>query len=197
MASTAITDSLSDFSQLRPGQWARQLSDGVRAVLVLEHWVGGEFTLVPGICCAWVPLMRGTRLGFGWPRTLKQTRMHLWVDHFVPDAPSSVAITRLRGERKISRSAREAAVTTSRCAENWWASLAEPEGVLEEARRQSSNRFDLHNPPAALVEAFTLARLGETAEASAKLDAVIAAARLGDDDHGRVRDALADVRHRF
>jgi hypothetical protein len=90
---------------------------------------------------------------------MKQTTMHLWVDHFTLDAEPCQWISTLDGEKDLRRQAHKAVQQVMDRAPAWWRSVATPEGVLSEARRQGRNHVDVHFPRARTVAAFTLARL--------------------------------------
>jgi hypothetical protein len=165
-----IAPLVADFEPVRPGVWVRPLSAEVRAMLTLQPWKGATFSLNYGVCCSWVPYRSGSGNRYAWPGTAKQSQPHLWVDHFTAGAPRQEYISHLEGEAQLRRTARVAMSVAAERAPRWWEGVCGPEGVLVEARRQASNQMDLHWPSASFVEAFTLARLGQLAEAQERLD---------------------------
>lgn len=109
-----------------------------------------------------------SRLG-RFPRTLKQTTRHLWVDHFTAQAPARQWVSTLHGARTSERQAATLVRQVTDRAPAWWRSVESIDGVLTEARRQARNEFDIHFPQARVVAAFTLARTGELDAARAEL----------------------------
>lgn len=150
--------------------WARELRDGIRAVIDVQAIKGAQFDVTYGICCDWVPFRSAGR--YRWHRTLKQTRLDLWVDHFTLDAEPRQWIGASGGEAQLRRQARRAMRQVADRAPTWWATVSDPAGVLSEARRQAANRYDIHLPRARFVVAFTLARLGDLPGARSELAAV-------------------------
>lgn len=197
LAHDTVTELVGGFEVLRLGAWVSPVSEGVRAVLSLDAWKGGQFTLTPGIACAWVPLMWKQGDVFDWPRTARQTRRHLWLDHFVPDAPEVIEISRLTGEAELVRSAAQAAAHVSGVVDRWCRPLSEPESVLLEAQRQAANPHDVHDPRAQFVEAFTIAHLGDQEEGKRRLDPLIADERFDTDTADHLRAALTQTRSSF
>ena len=197
VAGDTISPLLADFVAVRPGEWVLRLSDGVRAVLTLAAWKGGQFSLVPGVCCSWVPLMWNKGDVYDWPRTIKQTLRQLWLDHFVEGAPNGVVISRLAGEAELVRSAAQAVAEATHAADPWWSSLHETEGVLREAVRQAASPHDTHFPCAEFVEAFTLAQLGEVEEGEQRLESLIGEGRVEADSVEYLRTALRQKRLSF
>ena len=156
----------------------------MRAVVQINPLKGAQYDLTYGVCCAWVP-KSGTSSWLGrFPRTLKQTTLNMWVDHFTANAllangwQRSTARGRSNTKRRYSRG-RSWSVHSW-----WWRSVDSWDGALAEARRQALNRFDLHFPRARVVAAFTLARIGD-------VDA--ARAELSDDDDEDLQSLLTVV----
>ena len=169
---------------VRAGAWARSLTDEVRAVVQITPLKAAQYDLTYGVCCAWVP-KSGTSSRFGhFPRTLKQTTLHLWVDHFTADALPRQRVSTLDDERTVERQTAILARQVMDRAPAWWRSVDSPDGVLAEARRQALNEFDLHVPRARVVAAFTLARMGEVEAARFE---------LGEDDDDDLQSLLAKV----
>ena len=180
-----------DFTPVRPGVWARALSDEVQAMLSLDAWKGARLSIGYGVSCSWIPMRAGERDPYHWPAARRQMRKHLFVDHFTIDVPRPRYLSRLRGDG-AARGAADAAVGDAvRRAEQWWATVATPGGVLFEARRQAANRYDIHRPRAEFVAAFTLARLHRLDEARDAFEALA----LGHDEGPEVaRRLAADLR---
>ena len=103
---------VSDMHKVRNGEWARLISDEIRAVVRLSPLKGAQYDIVYGVCCTWVPLSAGRSAGYAWPRTMRQTRPHLWVDHFVRDAEPRQWICTSEGEWVLRR---QAQLACSRC----------------------------------------------------------------------------------
>jgi hypothetical protein len=160
---------VAEFQHVRGLMWARELNDGIRAVVDVQAIKGAQFDASYGICCEWVPFQRGQ--GYRWHRTLKQTRLDLWVDHFTLDAEPRQWIATSGGEAMLRRQARRAMQQVAERAPTWWDTVSDPAGVLSEARRQAANTYDIHRPRARFVVAFTLARLGDLAAAREELAA--------------------------
>ena len=161
-----------DMQAVRDDVWVRPLSDEIRAVVQIDALKGAQYDINYGICGAWVPVSSTSRSRISrFPRTMKQTTMHLWVDHFTLDAEPRQWISTLDGEKALRRQAHKAVQQVMVRAPAWWRSVATPEGVLAEARRQGRNHVDIHYPRARTVAAFTLARLGDLAQARSELSA--------------------------
>jgi hypothetical protein len=143
------------------------LSDGIRAVVDVQAVKGGQFDIRYGVCCDWVPHRQGET--FRWHRTLKQTRLDLWVDHFTADAEPQQWISSLEGEKQLGRQAAKAVRQVAQSAAAWWDATADETGVLSEAYRQAANAFDIHDPRARFVVAFTHAQLGDLRAAQREL----------------------------
>lgn len=171
-------------SAIRPGQWWRPLTAEITALLSVTALKGAAFDVTYAVCCAWVPVAAGRAL---WPRTPAQASRHLWVDHFTLDAPERAWVTTTDGERALRRSAERAAAHARATAPSWWAMVATPAGVLAEAERQAGIGVDVHDPPARLVAAYTLARLGRGDAARAALEAA------APEDLDKHRAMLAEV----
>jgi hypothetical protein len=110
---------------------------------------------------------------------MRQSVKHLWVDHFTADTPRPHYISHLHGRDQLRRDAHEAVAEAERKARLWWKSVATPEGVVVEARRQAMNEYDIHWPKARLVAAFTLARLGDLSAARQELQVILDSMRDG------------------
>jgi hypothetical protein len=163
----ALQPVVADFEHVRGLRWAKPLSPGIRAVVDVRSLKGAQFDITYGVCCDWVPHRQGDT--YRWHRTLKQTRLDLWVDHFTVDAEPRQWISTLDGERKLQRQAAKAVRQVAKQAVAWWATVGSETGVLAEAYRQASNAFELHDPSARFVAAFTHARLGDLAAAQREL----------------------------
>ena len=163
----ALQPVVADFEHVRGLLWAKRLSVGVRAVLDVHAVKGGQFDITYGVCCDWVPHRHGDT--YRWHRTLKQTRLDLWVDHFTVDAEPRQWISRLDGERQLRRQAAKAVRQVAKSAVAWWDAVGCETGVLSEAYRQASNAFEVHDPAARFVVAFTHARLGDLPAAQREL----------------------------
>ncbi len=162
---------VSDMYKLPKNTWVRPITDEMRAVVQLCALKGAQYDIVYGVCCTWVPVATG-RTAYTWPRTMRQTTRHLWVDHFTVDAEQRQWISTSEGEWVLRRQAQLALQQVLERAPDWWDSVSTVEGVLAEAQRQASNTFDIHSPSARLVTAFTLARLGDLPAAHAELGTV-------------------------
>ena len=160
-----------DMEVVRDGVWARSLTNEIRAVIRVEPLKGAQYNLTYGICCAWVPTSAGSNQFGRFPRTLKQTTLHLWVDHFTLDAQPRQWVSTLYGEGITERQAVTLGQQVTERAPAWWRSVDSPDGVLTEARRQARNRHDIHFPRARVVAAFTWARLNDMQAARAELNA--------------------------
>ncbi|MEU0095111.1 hypothetical protein [Kribbella sp. NPDC006257] len=163
----ALQPVVADFEHVRGLRWAKPLSPGIRAVVDVRSLKGAQFDITYGVCCDWVPHRQGDT--YRWHRTLKQTRLDLWVDHFTVDAEPRQWISTLDGERKLQRQAAKAVRQVAKQAVAWWATVGSETGVLSEAYRQASNAFELHEPAARFVAAFTQARLGDLPAAQREL----------------------------
>jgi hypothetical protein len=149
--------------------WTRPITKEIREVVQLKVLKGAQYDIDYGVCCTWVPVSTGGNRVGSWPRTLKQTRLHLWVDHFTQDADPRQWISTSDGEQALRHQSQQAGRHVMERAPAWWQTVATPEGVLAEAQRQGSNRFDIHVPRARLIAAFTLARLGDLSAARTEL----------------------------
>ncbi|GAB3948287.1 hypothetical protein GCM10029976_079140 [Kribbella albertanoniae] len=147
--------------------WATWLSDGIRAVIDVQALKGQQFDILYGVCCDWVPHRLGDT--YRWHRTLKQTRRDLWVDHFTVDAGPRQWISSTEGEKQLRRQAEKAVRQVAKSAAVWWHAARTEAGVLSEACRQAENAFDIHEPRARFVAAFTHARLGDLVAAQREL----------------------------
>jgi hypothetical protein len=166
----ALQPLVADMQVVREGVWARPLAEEIRAVVEVVALKGAQYDISYGVCCTWVPVSGRSRSRFsGFPRTLKQTTLHLWVDHFTKDAPPRQWISTSDAEKTVRRQAHKTVQQVMDRAPAWWRSVATPEGVLAEARRQDRAGFDTHFPRARQVAAFTLARLGDVTSAQADL----------------------------
>jgi hypothetical protein len=163
----ALQPVIADFEHVRGLLWAKRLSAGVRAVLDVRKIKGGRLDITYGVCCDWVPHRQGDT--YRWHRTLKQTRLDLWVDHFTLDAEPRQWISSLEGERQLRREAATAVRQVARSAAAWWDATGDEAGVLTEAYRQAANEFDIHGPRARCVVAFTHARMGDLPAAQREL----------------------------
>jgi hypothetical protein len=181
---------VAEFQHVRGLMWARELNDGIRAVVDVQAIKGAQFDASYGICCEWVPFQRGQ--GYRWHRTLKQTRLDLWVDHFTLDAEPRQWIATSGGEAMLRRQARRAMQQVAERAPTWWDTVSDPAGVLSEARRQAANRYDIHCPRARLVVAFTLARLGDLAAAREEL--AVDSDQASDELHAKLEELAARSR---
>jgi hypothetical protein len=172
-AETAITEVIEplvrSMDAVRPGMWATSLSDEHRALLRIQPYKGGVFELEYGISCSWIPHLEGNR--WRWHRTLRQSRLDLWVSHFTVDAPPCHHISHLHGLDYLRRQAEQALEAVAPLARHWWESVTEIPGVLAEARRQENSvgAGSIHWPRPGLVTAFTLCRLGDLATAERHL----------------------------
>jgi hypothetical protein len=155
------------FERIRGLMWAKQLSPGIRAVIEVRAVKGGQFDITYGVCCDWVPHRRGD--SYRWHRTLKQTRLDLWVDHSMLGAEPRQWISTLGGEELLRRQAGNAVRQVAMRAEAWWEATANEAGVLSEAYRQAANKFDIHDPRARFVVGFTHARFGDLRAAKREL----------------------------
>ena len=145
---------------VKPGVWARPLSDEHRAMLSVQVYKGGNLELEYGVSCGWVPHLEGKR--WRWHKTLKQSRRDLWVDHFTLDAPPSHSISQLHGLEHLRQQAEIARDAVAPLARRWWDSVATVQGVLTEALRQEPARGGVvHWRHPGLVAAFSMACLGE------------------------------------
>lgn len=167
----ALQPVVADFEHVRGLRWAKPLSPGIRAVVDVWSIKGGQFDITYGVCCDWVPHRQGDT--YRWHRTLKQTRLDLWVDHFTVDAEPRQWISTLDGERQLQRQAAKAVRQTAKQAVAWWTTVGSETGVLAEAYRQASNAFEIHDPGARFVAAFTHARLGDLSAAQRELALVV------------------------
>src|SRR5262245_31612314 len=113
--------------------WARPINDEIRAVVQLSALKGAQYDIVYGVCCTWVPVAAGRKPRYAWPRTLRQTRLHLWVDHFTVDAEQRQWISTSEGEWVLRRQAQMALQQALERAPGWWDNVSTPEGVLLEA----------------------------------------------------------------
>jgi hypothetical protein len=165
LVTEAIAPLVDDFTRVRPGVWARALSDEIQTMLTLDAWKGAALSVGYGISCSWIPMRAGDRDPYHWPATRRQMRKHLFVDHFTVDEPKPQYVSHLRGERALRDAADAAVREAADRAERWWATVESPNGVLLESRRQAANPYDVHHPRAQLVVAFTLARLDQLDEA--------------------------------
>lgn len=165
LVTEAMAPLVEDFRRLRPAVWARALSDDIQAVLTLDALKGADLSIGYGISCSWIPMRAGDRDPYHWPTAPRQIRKHLFVDHFTLDEPKPRYVSRLNGEGALRRAAEVAVRDGARRAERWWATVDSPHGILTEARRQATNRYDIHRPRAQFVVAFTLAHLGQLDEA--------------------------------
>jgi hypothetical protein len=163
---------VADFEHVRGLLWAKPLSAGIRAVVDVRPLKGGQFDITYGVCCDWVPHRQGDT--YRWHRTLKQTRLDLWVDHFTADAEPRQWISSLGGERQLRRQAAKAVRQVGKSAVAWWDAVGCETGVLSEAYRQASNAFEVHDPGARFVLAFTHARLGDLSAAQRELALALA-----------------------
>jgi hypothetical protein len=163
----ALQPVVADFEHVRGLLWAKRWSAGIRAVVDVRPLKGGQFDITYGVCCDWVPHRQGDT--YRWHRTLKQTRLDLWVDHFTVDAEPRQWISSLDGERHLQRQAAKAVRQVAKNAVAWWDAVGSETGVLAEAYRQASNAFEVHNPAARFVAAFTHARLGDLPAAQREL----------------------------
>lgn len=169
----ALRPVVADFEHARGLLWARRLSDGIRAVVDVRAVKGGQFDITYGVCCDWVPHRQGDT--YRWHRTLKQTRLDLWVDHFTVDAEPRQWISSIEGEERLRRQAAKAVAQVAERAAAWWDTTADEAGVLSEAYRQAAGDFDVHDPRARFVAAFTHARTGDLAAAQRELALVLPA----------------------
>lgn len=156
---------VSDMERVRTGLWVRPVTGEIWAVIRLSSLKGTQYDVVYGLCCTWIPISAGRGKVDGWPRTMRQTTPHLWIDHFTLDAQPRQWISSDKGERVLREQAQSAVQQVLPRAIAWWATVSTVEGVLAEARRQARNTCDVHSPPAQLVVAFTLARLDRLPEA--------------------------------
>ncbi len=183
----AVAPLVADMQHVRGLTWAKALGEEIQAVIGLRSLKGEQLGLVYGICCAWVPVAWARPSTYEWPHSLAQTTLHLWVDHWTVDAPDRSWISTQHGERALRLQAGRAAQRVTQQAPDWWARVSEAPGVLAEAQRQAVPS-DVHAPPARLVAAFTLARLGDLAAAESQL---VEAARP--DDLPQLREMLRSV----
>jgi len=148
---------------VRPYRWARALSDEHWAMLRIQGWKGGDYSVEYAVSCGWVP----HRQGGTWRRhrTLKQARPDLWVDRFTPGGPPQATITSLGGLARLRRDAEAALADVTRHAAPWWRSVDSVEGVLRAARNQSGSTDVQHAPSPEFVAACTLIRLGDLGDA--------------------------------
>lgn len=166
---TVVESSLPDLMRLRRGVWASPISDEINAMVTVDHWKGATFSIGYGVSCSWIPYSYRSGHKMAWPTTLRQSLPHLRIDHFTIDAPKPVYISHLDGRKKLRRQAIKAVAQAESRARAWWRGVSTIEGVLEEARRQATNEFDLHHPRAGVVAAFTLARLDDLQSARSGL----------------------------
>jgi hypothetical protein len=167
LIAAALQPVVADFEQVRGLVWATWLSDGIRAVIDVHALKGAQFDIRYGVSCDWVPHRVGQT--YRWHRTLKQTRLDLWVDHFTVDAEPRQWISSIEGEKQLRRQADKAVRHVAKAAPAWWDAVRTEAGVLSEANRQAANAFDLHEPRARFVAAFTHARLGDLVAAQREL----------------------------
>lgn len=175
LVSEVLEPQVPDFQRLRKGVWGAPLSQEITAMLTLDHWKGGDFSIGYGISCAWIPFRYQSGVRIEWPTTIRQSHKHLWVDHFTIDAPRPRYVSQLHGIEQLQRSARKAVDEAGPRARDWWARVGTPDGVLAEARRQAASECDVHWPSARLVTAFTLARRGDLEGARSELSPEIQA----------------------
>jgi hypothetical protein len=167
----ALQPLVAEFEHVRGLLWAKRLSSGIRAVVDVQALKGGQFGIRYGVCCDWVPHRHGDL--YRWHRTPKQTRLDLWVDHFSVDPEPLQWIPRLEGEKQLRRQAAKAVQQVAKSAAAWWCATGSEAGVLSEAYRQAANAFDIHEPRARFVVAFTHARLGDLPAAQHELTLVV------------------------
>ncbi|WP_432941019.1 hypothetical protein ACQPXM_32755 [Kribbella sp. CA-253562] len=171
LIAAALQPIVGDFEHVRGLVWTTWLSDGIRAVIHVQALKGGQFDITYGVSCHWVPHRVGET--YRWHRTLKQTRRDLWVDHFTADAEPRQWISTLEGEKQLRRQADKAVRQVTNAAAAWWAATRTEAGVLAEANRQAAHAFDIHEPRARFVAAFTHARLGDLVAAQRQLALVV------------------------
>lgn len=181
-AAEVLAPMLTGFERVSPALWVRDLSDDSRATLALGLRKGATFVVEFGVCCRWVP--HPVAADWTWHRTAKQSRPDLWVDDVGQEHP----ISHLHGMGVLRRDAGRALSAVSPRAEEWWARVATPEGVLQEAARQAIEP-SIHWPHPGIVEAFTQARLGHADRALEALSRV----DLDPDDAATLRRLLAET----
>lgn len=168
------------FQMARKGVLAKQVSADVIHLITLMPFKGAAYGFRWGVSLPYVPHYRENKLR--WHRSIRSAVLDLWDQR--TDLPSELKITgtgrnssvpsRLHGpklfEQNLRREWREIESTVGQ----WLDNVSDLIGVLSMSSKQMERIWTgpRHFPPPSLIHAFTLARMGHTAEAEAQLKAI-------------------------
>jgi hypothetical protein len=171
---------LAGFHMARKGVLARQVSADLIHLINLTRFKGALYGFRWGVSLSYVPHRWENKLL--WHRSIRSAALDLWDQ--LADLPPRVNFMRVRKnssipsglhgrelfEQNLRREWREIESTISQ----WLDSVSDLSGVLSMSAKQMERVWTgpSHFPPPSLVHAFTLARMGHSAEAEAELKAI-------------------------
>lgn len=182
---------LGGFSAIKPGILARQVNGDIVHILGLQARKGWAYTVGWGVSLPYLPQVRKGRLK--WHRTLKSVRFDLWEDpceYFT--APGNYIAQNGHGARYLRETMAEMWSAVKDPIQSWFDATGDLTGVLGRAEEQQNRKWNgpHHVPDPQLVRAFTLHRLGRTAEARVAFSQYVAGEQASAVDAESLRAAF-------
>lgn len=169
-----------DFNEVRRRTYVRRIDVDILDVLYLQSLKGLRYAFRWAVSLSYVPTLQGEKLK--WHRTDRSIAHHLW-------ASSSHGVSIVEGESRFRSDLSDSMAMVRSEADDWFNRTSSLDGILAEARLQSSGALT-HDPDPALTAAFTLAKLGRRTEAEATMAQFIAKHSVGQREAMELSDAL-------
>jgi hypothetical protein len=189
---------LGGFAMIKPGFYVRVVSEDVAHVVKLQALKGLAHGVFWGVSLSCVPHLQAGRAR--WHRTPKAARFDLFetpFDYFDLAGKEPEVCERYvayNGHRidYLRETMTRMWTIVDDPIRSWFAGTQDLAGVLAKAEEQRHRAWHgaRHDPDPLVVCAFTLARLGRTAEARARLDEYLATSGTPEPDAGLLRGAL-------
>ncbi|HVM48840.1 MAG TPA: hypothetical protein VMU04_12485 [Candidatus Acidoferrum sp.] len=182
---------LDGFTTIKPGMFVRQADADVMHVLGLQARKGWAYTVCWGASLPYLPQLSGGRLR--WHRTAKSARFDLWEDPFEYfTAPGDYVAQNGHGTQYLRETMAKMWSAVRDSIQSWFRAAGDLSGILSRAEEQQRREWKgpRHVPEPQLVSAFTLRRLGRTAEARLAFDGYVACPGVSTTDADLLRAAL-------
>lgn len=196
-----IQPSSIEFVPIRMGFYGRALNNDLVHLIKLQALKGGSYSVCWGVSLSYIP--HQTRSGLRWHRGFMSSRFDLFESlwkfqrHWL-EVERDMAHT-LNGPVYFLETLQTMWSRLSGQVSAWFASMQSLEDVLSKANDYmlvKGRGYELHDPPAAIVYAFTLARLGRREEASTALETHLCVHQTSPDAQALLRKALQNTSQR-
>lgn len=171
---------LPGFQIAKKGALAKQINDDVIHLLHLTPYKGAMYGFRWGVSLTYVPHSWENELR--WHRSVKSATLDLWEQRAdLPHAfnltqlpPNSAIPSSLHGPELFEQNLRREWEDLKSTITSWFEKVSNLSGVLAMSEQQMRRSWQgpRHWPPPSLIHAFTLARMGDFAKATAELKAI-------------------------